>query len=130
MTKLGSLLVALLSIGALLTACSSTHPSQTSYGSGGSSTSAPAPASTPVAGPAITISGMAFGAPITVSPGATITVVNDDTVEHSVTSNPKGAFDTHVDGGASKTFTAPTEPGTYPFTCVYHPSMTGTLVVS
>jgi plastocyanin len=80
-------------------------------------------------GPTITISGMAFGAPLTVSPGATITIVNEDTVEHSVTSDPKGAFDTHVDGGEQKTFTAPDKPGEYPIICVYHPSMHGTLIV-
>jgi plastocyanin len=80
-------------------------------------------------GPTITISGMAFGDPITVSPGATITIVNDDTAEHSVTSEPKGPFDTHVDGNAQKTFTAPTQPGEYPFICVYHANMKGTLIV-
>jgi plastocyanin len=80
-------------------------------------------------GPTITISGMAFGAPLTVSPGAAITIVNDDTVEHSVTSDPKGAFDTHVNGGEQKTFTAPTKPGDYPFICVYHANMHGTLTV-
>ena len=80
-------------------------------------------------GPTITISGMAFGAPLTVSPGATITIVNEDTVEHSVTSDPKGAFGTDVDGGEQKTFTAPDKPGEYPIICVYHPSMHGTLIV-
>jgi plastocyanin len=35
---------------------------------------------------------MAFGEPPTVAPGATITVVNKDTVEHSVTSKTDGKF--------------------------------------
>ena len=82
------------------------------------------------AGPTITISGMAFGDPLTVSPGATITIVNKDAVEHSVTSDPKGPFSTDVDGGEQKTFTAPTQPGTYPFVCKYHSNMKGTLTVT
>jgi plastocyanin len=98
----------------------------------GSSSAAPASESvTPVpGGPTITISGMAFGDPLTVSPGATITIVNKDTVEHSVTADPKGPFSTDVDGGEQKTFTAPTQPGTYPFVCKYHPNMKGTLTVA
>jgi plastocyanin len=72
---------------------------------------------------------MAFGDPITVPSGATIAIVNEDGVEHSVTSETKGAFDTDVDGGERKTFTAPTQAGEYPFFCVYHPQMKGTLIV-
>lgn len=79
--------------------------------------------------PTITISGMAFGDPITVPPGAVVTIVNDDSVEHSVTSQAAGQFDVHVDGNEQGTLTAPTAPGEYPFHCVYHPSMTGTLIV-
>ena len=88
-------------------------------------TSAPAePAGAP-----ITIANMSFGDPVTVAPGAEVTVKNDDTAEHSVTSETEGAFDEHVDGGESDTFTAPTEPGEYAFHCTYHPSMKGTLIV-
>jgi plastocyanin len=99
-------------------------------GCGGATAPTVGPGSTTAAaGPTITISGMAFGEPLTVTPGATITIVNKDSVEHSVTSQPKGPFDTDVDGGAQKTFTAPTQPGEYPFICTYHPSMKGTLIV-
>jgi plastocyanin len=118
MTKIGLLLSVFLLMGAIATGCSSTKaPSGSTEGT------------TAVAGPTITISGMSFGDPITVSPGATIAIENKDTAEHSVTSDPKGAFDTHVDGKTQKTFTAPTTPGEYPFICVYHPSMKGTLIV-
>ena len=130
MIKIGSVLGAFLVIGAVATGCSSTDkPTATS--SAGSSSSEIAMTGAPPAadGPKITISGMAFGAPLTVSPGATVTIANEDTAEHSVTSAPKGPFDTHVDGGEQKTFTAPTKPGDYPFICVYHPSMHGTLIV-
>jgi plastocyanin len=46
-----------------------------------------------------------------------------------VTSETEGKFDVHVDAGEQGTLTAPTEPGEYPFYCVYHPSMKGTLIV-
>ena len=72
---------------------------------------------------------MSFGDTVTVAPGTQITVRNDDSVEHSVTSRIEGVFDVHVDGGQQATLTAPTEPGEYAFYCVYHPSMTGTLIV-
>ena len=67
--------------------------------------------------------------PLTVAPGTEINIVNNDTAEHSVTSETEGAFDVHVDGGKNKTLTAPTQPGEYPFYCVYHPNMKGTLIV-
>jgi plastocyanin len=126
MSKIGLVLGVFLLIGAVATGCSSTSaPSASSSSPPVAMTGGPSAAD----GPTITISGMAFGDPITVSPGAAITIVNDDTAEHSVTSDPKGTFDTHVDGNAQKTFTAPTKPGEYPFICVYHPSMKGTLIV-
>lgn len=133
MNKISSLVGAVLLVGAF-TACSSTEAARTSYGSSsspaalsGGATQSQAPAA---AGPTITISGMTFGAALAVAPGASITIVNDDGVEHSVTSNPKGAFDTDVDGGKQASFTAPTQPGQYPFICVYHPKMKGMLTVT
>lgn len=126
MSKIGLILGAFFLIGAIATGCSSTStPSASSSSPPVAMTGKPAAPD----GPTITISGMAFGNPLTVSPGATITIVNSDTVEHSVTSNPKGPFSTDVDGGEQKTFTAPSQPGTYPFVCKYHPNMKGTLTV-
>jgi plastocyanin len=104
------------------TAPSTTEPTETAATQ---ATSAPAEP----AGATITIANMSFGAPVTVAPGAEVTVQNDDTAEHSVTSETEGAFDEHVDGGESDTFTAPTEPGEYAFYCTYHPSMKATLIV-
>lgn len=101
---------------AALAACGGESTSTTSSGSG-------------TATATITIADMSFGNPVTVPPGAQITIKNDATVEHSVTSDIKGQFDTHVDGQKQKTMTAPSEPGEYPFYCVYHPSMKGTLIV-
>ncbi|WP_319452320.1 MULTISPECIES: cupredoxin domain-containing protein [unclassified Mycobacterium] len=125
MTKLFTLLSALCLMAALVACGSSgTEASQAS-----TATATGSPSSSVAAEATITISGMKFGDPVTVAPGATIEIVNDDTAEHSVTSQTEGQFDTHVDGGAKKTFTAPTQPGEYAFYCVYHPNMKGTLIV-
>ncbi|WP_102143757.1 cupredoxin domain-containing protein [Mycobacterium hubeiense] len=80
-------------------------------------------------GPTITIANMSFGEPITVDPGAQIKIVNDDSAEHSVTSQTEGQFDVHVDGNEEGTLTAPTQPGEYAYHCIYHPNMKGTLIV-
>ena len=84
---------------------------------------------TEVAGPTITIADMAFGQPLTVAPGIQINIANNDSVEHSVTSDTAGAFDQDVDGHEKATLTAPSQPGEYPFHCSYHPTMKGTLIV-
>ncbi len=84
----------------------------------------------PAAAPAITIKDFAFGVPITVSPGATVSVTNMDTAEHTVTADQGSAFDVEIKGsGGTATFTAPSQPGTYTFHCIYHPNMHGTLTV-
>ena len=93
-----------------------------------SSVSSAASSPAPAAAATITIDGFKFS-DVTVPPGAQVTVVNNDSAEHSVTSDTGGAFDVEVEGKKQVTFTAPTQPGTYPFHCTYHPSMHGTLTV-
>ncbi|WP_299168904.1 cupredoxin domain-containing protein [uncultured Arthrobacter sp.] len=78
----------------------------------------------------ITIRNFEYEMPETVPAGAEITVVNEDTAPHTVTTTETEDFDAIVQGGETTTFTAPSEPGEYPFFCTYHPNMTGTLVVS
>lgn len=78
----------------------------------------------------ITIRNFEYEMPESVPAGAEITVVNEDTAPHTVTTTETDDFDAIVQGGETTTFTAPTEPGEYPFVCTYHPNMTGTLVVS
>jgi len=129
MTRIGLLIGVLLLVGAIAAGCGNSATPGASSGGPVAMTGGTAPSAETAVGPTITISGMAFGDPITVPSGATIAIVNDDGVEHSVTSETKGAFDTDVDGGERKTFTAPTQPGEYPFFCVYHPQMKGTLIV-
>jgi plastocyanin len=123
MNKIWQLALGLCVVAAVLTACGS---AKTDHDASGTTTTA---ASSTAAAATITIKGMNFGEPITVAPGATISIVNDDSVEHSVTSRTAGKFDTEVDGGEHGTLTAPTEPGTYEFYCRYHPTMKGTLTV-
>lgn len=94
-----------------------------------SMTTSAAPSSpAPAAAATITIDNFKY-TDVTVPPGAQVTVVNDDSAEHTVTSDTPGAFDVEVEGTKQATFTAPTQPGSYPFHCTYHPSMHGTLTV-
>jgi len=112
------------------TGCSSgttTTASSESTSAAASSTAASATAT--AAGPKISIADMKFSAPLTVTPGATVTVVNSDEVEHTVTADTGSAFNAEVGDKGTVTFTAPTQPGTYAYHCTYHPSMHGQLIV-
>jgi plastocyanin len=126
MSKISVIVAALGVIALVVAGCGSSGT--TGYGS---TSAAPATSSVvPAAsGPTITISGMNFGDPVTVSPGAQVAITNEDGVEHSVTSKTAGQFDTEVDAKGQKTFTAPTQPGEYPFYCKYHSNMKDTLIV-
>jgi plastocyanin len=77
----------------------------------------------------ITIRNFDFGAPVSVAPGAVVSVVNMDSAAHTVTADQGSAFDVDIRGGGTATFTAPTTPGTYAYHCTYHPNMHGTLTV-
>ena len=64
-----------------------------------------------------------------VAPSGLVTVDNGDSAAHTVTAED-GEFDSgEVRGGATSTFQAPDEAGTYEFACEIHPGMTGTLTV-
>jgi plastocyanin len=66
---------------------------------------------------------------LTVSPGATITVKNEDTAPHTVTASDKSFDSGDVSPGATKTFTAPAKAGSYSYICSIHNYMQGTLTV-
>lgn len=87
-----------------------------------------APRSTPPAGgTTVTIADYAFSpATLTVPVGTTVTWTNQDGSNHLVKFSD--AASTRLKKGATyaRTFT---EPGTYPYECSIHPSMTGTVVV-
>lgn len=83
-------------------------------------------------GATIKIENFTFGTPLTVSPGATVEVENEDVASHDVVSDD-GLFKTPtLAKGEKATFKAPTKPGTYKFSCSLHPatmSGIGTLTV-
>lgn len=140
MTRLLRLLVAAALTVLAIAACSSGSEPPTAGGSSApaapSATGTSAPgggeASSPAAGGSIVIKDFKYGAPLTVAPGATIDVENQDTAAHDVVADD-GSFRTPVLGqGENATFTAPTKPGTYKFSCSLHPSSMsgiGTLIV-
>jgi plastocyanin len=131
MKRFGLFWAAMCLAAALATACGGSSSSTQATGtatataSGSEATSAPASASAAT----ITIASMNYGEPVTVPPGAQIAIKNNDSVEHSVTSDTAGKFTVDVDGNEDGTLTAPSEPGEYAFHCKYHPSMHGTLIV-
>ncbi|MGX1852447.1 cupredoxin domain-containing protein [Streptomyces sp. NPDC055299] len=69
-------------------------------------------------------------AALSVRPGGTVTVVNQDSTAHTVTAIGAKAFDTgSIRPGRTVTFTAPAKTGSYHFRCTIHPYMKGTLTV-
>ena len=80
--------------------------------------------------PVITIKDFAFGGMLIVSPGATVSVRNDDPVMHTLTA-ADGSFTTKtIQPGKTATFKAPKKVGSFAITCKFHPDMTGTLTVA
>ncbi|GGX46077.1 cupredoxin domain-containing protein [Streptomyces chryseus] len=79
----------------------------------------------------ITIKDFTFKpADLTVSPGAKVTVINEDSSPHTVTATGSKAFDTgNITAGKTVTFTAPSKTGKYAYICTIHPSMKGSLTV-
>lgn len=77
----------------------------------------------------ITIVDFSFDVPETIPAGSEVTVINEDGVGHTVTSDEEGIFDVPVGPGEEVTFTVPDEAGEYPFHCTPHPNMTSTLVI-
>jgi plastocyanin len=102
----------------------------TSYGSAPQGT----PAASPASGPgAITIKSFAFSpGEITVKQGTTVTWTNQDGVAHTIVSDagaPEAISSDPISQGGSYSFTF-TKPGTYPYHCSIHPSMTGSVIVT
>ena len=77
----------------------------------------------------ITIAEFAFGGIQTVPAGATITVVNDDSVPHTFTADD-GSFDSGtIQPGDSFQITLDAA-GTFAYHCNFHGSMTGSITVT
>jgi plastocyanin len=126
--RLSTLGIVLIVLGTAGCAGGSGAPASTSAPpSGASSGISP---STGTGTSSITIKDFAFGDPLTVAAGATVTITNMDSAAHTVTADEGSAFDTEVKGGGgTASFVAPTKPGTYAYHCTFHPGMHGTLVV-
>jgi plastocyanin len=79
----------------------------------------------------ITISNYMFSPmSVTVKPGSTVSVTNKDQVQHTLTATG-GQFNTgDINHDQTKTFRAPTAPGTYSYICSIHQYMMGTITVS
>jgi plastocyanin len=88
-----------------------------------------APAS-PSAAAAVTIQNFAFSpVSLEVAAGTTVTWTNNDGTAHSATADD-GSWDTgSIAPGDSASITFDT-PGTYTYHCMFHPSMTATIVVT
>jgi plastocyanin len=106
-------------------ATSSSSTSEASSASGGTAASTSSASAEVV----VHIQDFGYQVPDSVSPGATVSVMNMDGEAHTVTADDGSAFDAQVTGDATGSFTAPTEPGSYPFHCTYHSNMHGVLVV-
>lgn len=99
-------------------------------GSSGSGATSTTTAGTSAQGPHITIKNFGYSGDLTVKPGAKVTVVNEDSVAHTLTADSAGGFDVTIAPGKSATFKAPAKTGSYPYHCTYHANMHGTLKVS
>jgi plastocyanin len=141
MNRLLRLAAAAAAVAVVVAACGgsddpddSSAPPAAASSAAAATTSAPGGGEGTAATAAITIKDFKYGDPLTVAPGTVITVTNEDTAGHDVVSDDADKFKTPVLGkGESATFTAPSEPGTYKFSCSLHPgsmSGIGTLIVS
>lgn len=86
-------------------------------------------ATTPSSGATIAIENFSFGAPLTVGVGDPLTVVNEDGVTHTWTSDDE-VFDSGTLGSGDSFDYSFEDPGEYSFFCEIHPGMTGTITVT
>lgn len=135
-----TVIVALVASALALAACGSSASSSSAAGGSRASTGIASTGSASAAGGSssatatstrVVIQNFTFHpSTLTVKPGATITVVNKDSTVHTFTARD-GSFNTgDISPGSTATVHAPTKPGTYPFYCLIHQFMTGTLTVS
>lgn len=130
-TRAAAVTVGLTTAVLMLAGCGSSSSSSTAASPPSNSSSTPSAGSDPAMKSMIMIKNFAFTGPASVKAGSTVTVMNEDSEAHTVTADSSsGGFDVTVPAGATKTFTAPTKPGTYPYHCNYHSNMHGTLRVS
>lgn len=115
------LLAVLMALCALVMGCGGVgeHP-----GSSGGAVAAPGPPNT------IVIDKFAYQPVVlTVTPGARVTVINQDPAAHTVTAKDKSFNTGSIPMGKQSDLTAPSKPGSYPYYCAFHAYMTATLIV-
>lgn len=77
----------------------------------------------------VTIDGSSFQpAVIRIAPGDRVVWVNRDMFPHTATSRA-GGFDSKVIPAGKSWTTSPAVRGTFPYVCVFHPTMKGTVEV-
>lgn len=97
-----------------------------SHGSGPSTTSTAIAAG----GETINISNFTYyPASVTVKVGATITFTNEESVEHTATSNTEGLFDTGTLNKGQSVRLKMNKVGTFSYHCSFHGFMHGTIKV-
>jgi plastocyanin len=121
-----ALLVAICLLALATAACGGSETTKHTTSAAASPTAPPPP---PSARGTINIDHFRFPGSVTVPVGTKVTVVNNDPDRHTVTSDGIGEFDVEIQPSSKAIFTAPYEPGSYPFHCLYHSSMNGVLVV-
>lgn len=85
----------------------------------------------PVSAITVVIKNFAYiPADFTISPGATVTVRNEDEALHTFTADNREFNTGNVAQGRTVTFQAPTERGKHPYHSLLQPYMTGVLTVS
>jgi len=110
-----------------LGACSSDSGGNTVGAGADASTTTTTTGATP-SGPTVTAKDFSLSS-LAVAGGATVTFENTGNATHTMTADD-GAFDSgRIAPGSSATITAPSPPGSYPFHCAIHSSMTATLTV-
>jgi plastocyanin len=77
----------------------------------------------------ITIADFTFDGVTEVAVGTTVVVTNTDSTQHTWTALD-GTFDSGALGGGDTFEFTFTEPGEFDYQCNFHPSMTGTIVVT
>jgi plastocyanin len=123
--RLMAAVVALASM-ATLVACGSDQPA-------GAGSPSPSPTGHAQHGSTVTQRTFKFLPPsLSVEAGAEVTWVNEDTVDHTITSGTPGGASGEFDEPLDKKATVVipfAEPGTFAYFCSTHPSMTGEILV-
>ncbi|WP_027209688.1 cupredoxin domain-containing protein [Burkholderia sp. WSM2232] len=78
----------------------------------------------------VTIENMQFNPPtLTVKRGERVQWINKDLFPHTVTAGGTHGFDSRSIAASASWSYAPAKAGSYPYGCIFHPTMHGTLTV-